>query len=199
MSNRVIPLSVCPCFNSNSDCYNSTLKPIFPGQTLHVGLTVHKAYKSEEINSTTTLVVANTPEDDCIITESYQLSQTHFSDGCNNYSYTIWPSYRDITECKLFIELIKKPEMFFVEIKPCPRGFALQPSKKICDCDPALNNMYFTVSSCNLDDETIARPANSWIYSDSSNGSFTCVISPHCLFDYCLPYSSNLLLTTPDM
>ena len=59
--------------------------------------------------------------------------------------------------------------------------------------------MYFTVSSCNLDDETIARPANSWIYSDSSNGSCTYVISPHCPFDYCLPYSSNLLLTTPDM
>ena len=100
-------------------CYNSTLKPIFPGQTLHVSLTVRKAYKSKEINSTTTLVVANTPEDDCIITESYQLSQTHFSDGCNNYSYTIWPSRKNVTECKLFVGLIKKPEMFFVEIKPC--------------------------------------------------------------------------------
>ena len=198
-SKRELPLSVCPCFNSYSDCYNSTLKPIYPGQTLHVGLIVRKEYISKQRNSTTTLVAANTPEDDCIITESYQLSQTHFSHGCNNYSYTIWPSHKDIAECKLFVGLMKMPEMFFVEIKHCPRGFTLQPSKKSCDCDPALNNMYFTIASCDLDKETIARPANSWIYSDTSNGSYTYVISQYCPFDYCVPYSSNLLLTTPDM
>ena len=121
-SKRVIPLSVCPCFNSYSDCYNSTLKPIYPGQTLLVGLIVRKEYISKKQNSTTTLVVGNTLEDDCIITESYQLSQTHFSHGCNNYSYTIWPSHENITECKLFVGLMKMPEMFFVEIKQCPRG-----------------------------------------------------------------------------
>ena len=34
---------------------------------------------------------------------------------------------------------------------------------------------------------------------DILNNSYTYVISPHCPFYYCLPYSSNLLLTTPDM
>ena len=171
---------------------------IYPGQTLHVSLIVRKENLKQQ-NSTTTLVATNTPEDDCSITESYQLSQTHFSHGCNNYSYTIWPSHKDIIECKLFVGLIEMPEMFFVEVKQCPKGFTLQPSKKSCDCDPALNNIYFSITSCNLDDETIARPANSWISSDSLNGSYTYVISPHCPFYYCLPYPSDLLLTTPDM
>ena len=40
-----------------------------------------------------------------------------------NYSYTIWPSHKDITECKLFVGLMGMPEMFFAEIKPCPRGY----------------------------------------------------------------------------
>ena len=196
-STRRIPLSICPCSNSNSNCYLSILPSIYPGQTLYVSLSVRKEYLSKQ--NSVTLVVANTPEDDCIITESYQLSQTHFSHGCNNYSYTIWPSHKDITQCKLFVGLMKMPELFFVEIKLCPRGFTLQPNIKTCDCDPALNNIYFTVTSCDLDDQTIARPANSWISCDSSNGSYTYVISPHCPFDYCAPYSSNLLLTTPDM
>ena len=198
-STRRIPLSVCPCFNSNSYCYSPNLNSIYPGQTLHVSLIVRMEHIKKQ-NSPTTLVVANTPAtDDCSITDSYQLTQTHLSQGCNNYSYTIWPSHKDITECKLFVGLVEMPEMFFVQIKHCPRGFTLQPSKQSCDCDPALNNIYFSITSCNLDDETISRPANSWIFSDTLNSSHIYAISPHCPFHYCLPYSSNLLLTTPDM
>ena len=197
-STRRIPLSVCPCSNSSSSCYFPNLTSVYPGQTLHVSLIVRKE-NLNQYNPATTLVVANTQEDDCSIIESFQLSQTHLNHGCNNYSYTIWPSHKDITECKLFVGLKGMPEMFFVEIKHCPKGFTLQSNKKACDCDPALNNIYFSVTSCNLDQQTIVRPANSWISCDTFNNSYTYVISPHCPFYYCLPYSSNLLLTTPDM
>ena len=195
---RKIPLSVCPCAKSNSSCHYPILNSIYPGQTLHVNFMVRKEDVKQQ-DSYTTLVVANTPADDCSITESYQLSQTHFNHGCNNYSYTIWPSHKNITECKLFVRLMGMPEMLFVDIKPCPRGFILQPNIKQCDCDPALNNIYFSVTSCDLDQQTIFRPANSWISSDTFNNSYTYVISPHCPFYYCLRYSSSLLLTTPDM
>ena len=197
-STRRIPLSVCPCSDSSSSCYSPNLNSIYPGQTLHVSLIVRKESIKQQ-NTATTLVVANTQEDDCSITESYQLSQTHLSHGCNNYSYTLWPSHKHITECKLFVGLKGVPEMFFVGIKHCPKGFTLQQSKKSCDCDPALNNIYFLVTSCNLDQQTIVRPANSWISFNAFNNSYNYVISPHCPFHYCLPYSSNLLLTTPDM
>ena len=197
-STRRIPLSVCPCSDSSSSCYSPNLNSIYPGQTLHVSLIVRKENLKQQ-NPATTLVVANRQEDDCSITESYQLSQTHLSHGCNNYSYTLWPSHKHITECKLFVGLKRMPEMFFVGIKHCPKGFTLQPSKKSCDCDPALNNIYFTITSCDLDQQTIVRPANSWISCDTFNNSYNYVISPHCPFHYCLPYSSNLLLATPDM
>ena len=80
-STRKIPLSVCPCSDSSSNCYSPNLNYIYPGQTLHVSLIVHQ---EKQQNPSTTLVVANTQEDDCSITESYQLSQTYLSHGCNN-------------------------------------------------------------------------------------------------------------------
>ena len=116
---RRIPLSVCPCSNYSSSCYSPNLNPIYPGQTLRVSLIVRRKSLRQQNHPITTLVVANEPTDDCSITESYQLSQTHSNHGCNNYSYTIWPSYKDITECKLFVGLIGMPEMFFVKIKQC--------------------------------------------------------------------------------
>ena len=196
---RRIPLSVCPCSNYNSSCYSPNLNPIYPGQTLHVSLIVRKKNARQQNHPITTLVVANEPTDDCSITESHQLSQTHYNHGCNNYSYTIWPSHKDITECKLFVGLMGMPEMFFVKIKQCPKGFTLQPFKKSCDCDPVLNNNYFSITSCDLDQQTIVRPANSWISCIAFNNSCSYAISLHCPFYYCLPLSSNLLLTNPDM
>ena len=90
------------------------------------------------------------------------------------------------------------PEMFYVQIKPCPVGFTLQSSKKSCYCDPILSNSTLFITSCNLDDETIERPANSWISAETKNNSYTYIMSPQCPFDYCLPHSSNLNLSNPD-
>ena len=61
-----------------------------------------------------------------------------------------------------------------------------------------MNSDILSITSCNLDDETILRPANSWISADTNNNSHTYKVSPHCPFDYCLPHSSNLNLTNPD-
>ena len=75
-STRRIPLRVCPCSDFSIDCHSPNLNSIYPGQTLHASLIVRK---EKQQNPSTTLVVANTQEDDCSITESYQLSQTHLS------------------------------------------------------------------------------------------------------------------------
>ena len=47
------------------------------------------------------------------------------------------------------------PEMFYVEIKPCPMGFTLKSSIKACYCDPLLNNDKVSITSCNINDATI--------------------------------------------
>ena len=196
-SKRFIPTSVCPCSQNGSyNCYDTNLGSVFPGQTLHIQLIIPHQWST----STPAIIVANTKDDDCSIVDSYQLSQSHpISHGCNNYSYTIWPSSRYTTECKLFIGLSEMPEMFYVQIKPCPVGFTLQSDKKSCYCDPLLiNSEILSITSCNLDDETILRPANSWISADTNKNSHTYKVSPQCPFDYCLPHSLNLNLTNPD-
>ena len=192
---RLIPLSVCPCLSNGSySCYMANVYEAFPGQVLNINLIVSSRWS--ELSST--IIAANTKDDDCSILDSYQLSQTHPNNGCNRYSYTIWPKNDLITECKLFIGLSEMPEMFYVQIKPCPMGFTLQSDKKACYCDPLLNNDELSITSCNINDRTILRPANSWISAVTVNNSHSYIVSSQCPFDYCLPHSSHLNLSNPD-
>ena len=195
--NRSIPLSICPCTDSSDfNCYLPNLGSVFPGETLNVKFTVSKQWSYMSYYATT-LVVANTLDDDCSVVDSHQLSQTHLISDCNTYEYTIWPSNNSVTECTLFVGLKDMPEMFYIDIKPCPKGFTQQHDKMACDCDPLLNNV-LSVTSCNLDDETILRPANSWISAHTINHLHSYQMGPQCPFDYCLPHSSHLNLSNPD-
>ena len=192
---RLIPLSVCPCLSNNSyNCYMTNVYAVYPGQVLHINLIISPRWS--ELSST--IIAANTKDDDCSILESYQLLQTYPTNGCNRYSCTIWPNKEFITECKLFIGLSEMPEMFYVKIKSCPMGFTLQNDKKACYCDPLLRNDEVSITSCNINDGTVLRAANSWISAVTVNNSHSYKISAQCPFDYCLPYSSHLNLSNPD-
>ena len=193
---RTIPLSICPCLNnSNYNCFVAHVYSIFPGEALHINFIVLPWWSNVY---STTLVAANTIDDDCSIVYGSQLSQTYFDNNCNRYSYTIWPNSESVTECKLFVGLSEMPEMFYVQIKPCPMGFTLNANIKACYCDPLLNNDILAVTSCNLNDTTILRPANSWISANTINASHSYDISPQCPFDYCLPHPSYLNLSDPN-
>ena len=192
---RLVPLSVCPCLSNDSySCYMVNVYTVFPGQTLQMNLIVPPRWS--EFSST--IIAANTKDDDCSILDSYQLSQTISNNGCSRYSYTIWPNSEFITECKLFVGLSEEPEMFYVQIKSCPMGFTLQSKGKACYCDPLLNNDKLSITSCDINDETILRPANSWISAVTVNNSHSYNVSLQCPFDYCLPYSSHLNLSSTD-
>ena len=88
--------------------------------------------------------------------------------------------------------------MFYVKLKKCPKGFTLQDSHRSCYCDPLLKNSQLSITKCNLDDETVARPANSWILASTVEDIHVYSISLSCPFDYCLPQSSHLKLSDPD-
>ena len=192
---RLVPLSVCPCLNNDTyNCYMANVYAVFPGQTLHINLIVSPRWSG----FSSTVLAANTKDDDCSILDSYQLSQTISNNGCNRYNYTIWPNSEFITECKLFIGLSEEPEMFYVQIKSCPMGFTLQSRRKACYCDPLLNNDKLSITSCDINDETILRPANSWISAVTVNNSHSYNVSSQCPFDCCLPYSSLLNLSNTD-
>ena len=64
--------------------------------------------------------------------------------------------------------------------------------------DPVLNSDIISVTSCNLDDATILRPANSWIFATKYDDTQYYKVSSHCPFDYCVPYASYVNLSSPD-
>jgi len=88
-----------------------------------------------------------------------------------------------------------------VVFKPCPKGFSLYP-EGYCHCDPNLSILVPSITTCDINDQTVPRPANSWIFSYTANNTINTThyysVSLHCPFDYCLPYSSKLNLLFPD-
>ena len=82
-------------------------------------------------------------------------------------------------------------------LRPCPIGFSLHP-QGYCQCDPILSSHIPSLTTCDIDHQTIPRPANTWISAHTINNSHSYHVSLHCLFDYCLPHSSQLNLSTPD-
>ena len=208
--NRSIPLSVCKCENSSSgnnsvdhayDCYSPYLGSIFPGETLTVQLIVQGEWHRDD-NSVTIVNENSSGQDDCHIVHTSELSQTHFSNinSCNIYHYTLWPKNEKIKECQLFIGVRGMPEMFYVDVKSCPKGFTFQEQKKACYCDPLLNSKLLSTAPCSAKDETISRPANSWIYAhtDENSNTHDYQVSLYCPFNHCLSESSYLNLSNPD-
>ena len=125
-----------------------------------------------------------------------ETSQTHTNTGCNQYNYTVWSNK---TECELYLSADGIPEIFYVKLLPCPVGFSLQSHLQGCYCDTVLDCDVISITACNLADGTILRPANSWISADTVNGSHRYRVSSQCPFDYCLPYSSYLNLSSTNM
>ena len=201
---RPIPLSICKCTDTkpgtstehdNIDCYSPHLSSIYPGQTLKVKLIVQKQWLYH--NFPIPIVAKNTPLDDCTVVDISQLSQLQFNHDCNSYSYTLWPKDATVKMCKLYIGLPNMPEIFYVPFKTCPLGFTLQEDRKSCYCDPVLNKI--SIKSCNLSDETILRPAYSWIFAKKDNtNNITYTVSSQCPFDHCIPQQTDLNLSDPD-
>ena len=88
-------------------------------------------------------------------------------------------------------------EHYTILLQPCPKGFSLHP-QGYCQCDPILSSHIPSVTTCNIDHQTIPRPANTWISAHTINNSHSYHVSLHCPFDYCLLHSSQLNLSTPD-
>ena len=88
-------------------------------------------------------------------------------------------------------------QSYTVLLQPCPKGFSLHP-QGYCQCDPILSSHIPSLTICDIDYQTIPRPANTWISAHTINNSHSYHISLHCPFDYCLPHSSQLKLSTPD-
>ena len=87
-------------------------------------------------------------------------------------------------------------DSFYVQLSQCPVGFSLH---GICDCDLILSNSDLHIETCYIEQAAILRPANSWISSDISLNGAKYLLSTTCPMDYCLPHSSALNLSNPNL
>ena len=193
----IIPSSICKC-NSSSyyNCNSHHLGITYPGKTLTVKLIVPALIYSSISSIQLIAKVGNykLPDESCTIIEVTETTQVKFDHGCNEFNYTVWSKR---SECELYLteNHLSGTEIFYVTLLSCPIGFTLQSNARTCSCDSVLDGF---ATSCNLNNGTVQRSANSWIFGKTVNGSHTYDVSLNCPFDYCLPHSSYLNVSNPD-
>ena len=193
--------NICYCsYDEEYNCSVDVLGPVFPGQKLQVGLlTLHADTFSDFIlfvethapfllNSACRLVHQS---------ESINLVNSY----CNVYNFTI--SSDLLKECEMFLTIHDQYNMhkfhdaFYVRLLACPIGFEL--FNGVCDCDPLLSNSELNIRNCYIDESSIQRPTNTWIFAHSEDQSNRTKYSfSRCPMDYSLPFSSHANLLYPD-
>ena len=186
--------SLCMCTNeSHYDCHINDLGYLYPGQTLIASLYYNKADTDNAVVVKTDITQQYvTP---CIVlnlSENLQIIGQY----CTRLHYTI--GFSNENQCDLFLKIASDSDeylnIFSIKQMTCPTGFVKIDRK--CQCDPIL--VQYGITNCNINNQTILRPANSWISATTHNNSYTYHISLHCPFHYCLPHSSYLYLSTPN-
>ena len=191
---------ICLCNESDRiaiDCYSEEIGPFYPGETVSMGFAL--------ISSDTTVLLEKHHDHDLYITCK---STTTFgfvihSHECKNAQFIVVP--KNGIWCELYLSAVSLysdfakvwTDIYTITFLPCPKGFLLH-SEGYCWCDPILSSYIPSITHCNIDDQTIPRPANSWISAHTVNNSHSYNVSLYCPFDYCLPHSSHLNLSTPD-
>ena len=193
--------SLCVCNNElHYDCHINDLGYMYPGQTLTTFL--HHKRVSTGNTDTATAVAVKTDINQLYITlcivlnVSENIQPAVANKTCNNLCYTI--GFPTKSYCELFLKMASDSDsylnVFYIRQIACPTGFIK--IDKRCQCDPVL--VQYGITNCNINDQTILRPANGWISATTHNNSYTYHISLHCPFHYCLPHSSHLNFSTPN-
>ena len=191
--------SLCVCINATySDCHINDLGYLYPGQSLNTFL--RRKRVSIRNASTANAVAVKTDITQQYVTPCTILDTTEniqfISENCTELHYTI--GFPTNSWCELFLKIALDSDedlnIFYIRQIACPNGFVKL--DKRCQCDPVL--VQYGIINCNINDQTILRPANSWISTTNHNNSYTYHISLHCPFHYCLPHSSHLNFSTPN-
>ena len=199
----IYPLSIdqstlCICSDKiHPDCHITDLGYLYPGQTM----TLFLYHIYEWCDKCSTEVIVKTDYSfpymkPCIVVNISEHRQ-FMNKSCTKVSYTI--GFLTGDWCELFLKTVLDDDddddinVFYIRKLRCPPGFT---KNKICQCDSVITD--YIMITCNINDQTILRPANSWISATTHNDSYTYHISLHCPFHYCLPHSSHLNLSTPN-
>ena len=180
----------------NYDCYKDDLGYLYPGQTVTVLFCYPENLTTFDYAEVSVDISINGIHFTlCIVHNSKELIQ-FTSKKCTRLQYTI--AFSTDNWCELFIKIpfmysrYMEYNVFYVRQFPCPLGFIK--TDGICQCYPSFSQ--FGITDCNINNQTILRPANSWI-STTSQGNY--YVSLHCPFHYCKQRSFYLNLSTPDL
>ena len=187
---------LCKCQGSHKDCSTNLLEPIFPGQTLKLPIRLNKIILKDTLPISVKVYDSDSPHTICKVSSLLEAEQEVFT-NCTEITYNILSE--NIQYCKLILYNVdyEFPTIYFIKLLKCPAGFSYSTMEKKCVCDPSLHSELF-ISACDINDQTIQRPTNSWISATTHNNSYTYHISLHCPFHYCLPHSSHLNFSTPN-
>ena len=193
--------SLCMCTNeSHYDCHLYDTGYLYPGQTLTISL-YHDddEFKANTIATNSVSVKSDIAQQyvtPCIVLDISENMQFVDNNYCTKLHYTI--GFPTDNWCELFLKIASDSDdylnIFYVKQITCPTGFVK--IDKRCQCDPVL--VQYGITYCNINDQTILHPANSWISATTHNNSYTYHISLHCPFHYCLPHSSHHNFSTPN-
>ena len=208
VQDRIMNNYICFCKNFQQyDCSIDELGPVYPGQSYVLNLAVIKALISDVF-----IKIDDRPTTAC---KSFNdMVEFHlFPNTCYPITYNI--QRKIAKDCEIYIHGTIKTllptrsikvtsnwkfiDAFRIKIRPCPLGFALNKIEGICECDLTLSSSVISISSYNINDQTILRPPNSWIVGKTNSDHLhSYQVSQQCPLDYCLPYSSYLDLSNPD-
>ena len=132
----------------------------------------------------------DSPHKVCKVSSLLEAEQVVYQ-SCTEIAYNILSE--NTQHCKLILYNADHefPTVFFIKLPNCPAGFMYSAVEKKCICDENLHSE-LSITICNINDQTILRPANSWLSAVHHNNSYTYHISVYCPFLYCLSYSSHL-------
>ena len=193
------------CKNNYIDYTSDIIGPIYPGQTLKLTIYV-KTTVVFQINDLSNMACKIYSSD---ISNSMQAPKN----TCSTFTFNV--QHKNDKGCELYLQGILMPikrgpprldymkfvDAYRVIFHPCPYGFVLNTVEGKCVCDPLLKVLdLFSTMVCNINNQTILRPANTWISATTVNNLHTYKVSllNHCPFDFCLPYSSFLNLSMVD-
>ena len=172
---------LCYCnTDTHYDCYKEDLGYLYPGQTAVISFCYPLIAKHAD--SGEVIVDENTNQTHykaCIVYKDNEKVQIT-DKNCTKLYYTI--TFPTDNWCELFLKVPYNNHMqnsiFYVRQLKCPLGFVKNDG--ICQCYPLFK--LFGITDCDINKQSVLRPANSWIHAlDHDNY----IISAQCPFHYC--------------
>ena len=190
---------LCYCPDEiHPNCYTNAIVPLYPGQTLSLYLALNpKATTKEFMPVTVKMFDEDFLYSLCSVSTLLEAEQP-VGRNCTKVVYNIFSENQEQCKLILYSTEYKHPTVYFINLLKCPAGFSFDVKAKRCVCDVKLKSEKLSIDYCNINDQTILRPANSWISATIDNNSYTYYLSSHCPFYYCLPHLSHLNLSTPN-